>query len=308
MCLVRKPGPGRVARAVKEVASWLIVGFVLYFVARGGLPFLGQMSDGDKLACGLFAMAAIVGGFRVLFMRVEICGNGLLDPVGSRPYWLPWEAYESFYWTVETDDGVQLRLQAKSADHGTSRLTVRFEDREVVRQILEANLPDQSSGAYDGLNRRIPFRCVRVRRTSRSRFAGHIVSVLCWPAVVLLMVYLWKRGVSLEVFYGIGMASILVTVGVNFWAPERIEICGNGLLLDDELRAWDQYECFFWRGETEDGVELRLPLNRYTTTRLISMERLVVAPQDREAVQRLLEAHLRDRSADSKEYWGWSLF
>ncbi len=305
---VKRPGQGRIARTAKELASFLLMGFVLYFAARGPFPSLGQMSGWDMLGCGLFTMAAIILGYRSLFQRVEVCGNGLWHEVTIKP----WEAFESYSWTGETKDGVELRLQAKSAGGGTTPLMVLFEDREVVRQILEANLPNQLSGAHDGLNRRISSQCVRVRRTRRRRFARHIVSVLCWPAVVLLLVYLWERSASLETFSGVGFVSIMITMGVNFWPSKKIEICRNGLLLGDmrgdKLRPWEEYECFFWKGETDDGVELRLPLKQWTGKRSISMDRLVVAREEGEAVQQILEANLRDRSTDSEVYSGWFQF
>jgi hypothetical protein len=217
----------------------------------------------------------------------------------------PCEAFESFAWTEETKDGVELTLQAKSAAQGTTTLMVRPEDRAVVQQILEANLPDQLSGAHDGLNRRVLPPCVPVRRTRLRRFARHMVSVLCWPTVVLLLVELWNRSVSLETYSVAGSVSIMITMAANSWPSQRIEICRNGLLLGDELLAWNQYECFFWKGETGDGVELRLPSK---TTDWVSMTRLVVAPEDRAVVQKLLEASLQDRSTDSEAYSKWSLF
>jgi hypothetical protein len=300
---VKRPGKDRAARTAREVAFFLLMGFVLYFAVRGSLPFVGQMSGWDMIACGFFAMAGIIRGFQSLFQRVEICGNGLLDPIASRPNLKPWEIYESFSWAEETRDGAELRLQAKSADQKPIRLIVRPEDREVVRQILEANLPEKLSDAHDGLNRRILPRCVPVRRSRLRRFAKHIISVLCWPTVALLVIYQWNRNVSLEAFSGYGFVSIMITMGVNFWPVKRIEICRNGLLWGDKLRAWDQYVCFFWKGETGDGAELRLPLKE-----MHSMMRLVVAPEDREIVQQLLEAKLQDRSAESEAYSGRSLF
>jgi hypothetical protein len=300
---VNRSGQGRVARTAKEVASVLLVGFVFYFAARGSLPSLGRMSGSDMLGCGFFAVAVIIVGFLRLFQTDEICGNGLLDGSDYKPKLRPWEAYESFSWKEETKDGAELRLQAKSEDQEMTPLIARPEDREAVQQILEANLPDQLSDALDGNNRRIPSRCVRVRRTRRRRFVRHIASVLCWPAVVLLLVYLWNRSASWETFSVIGFLSIMITAGFNFVTPEKIEICKNGLLLDDKLRAWEEYECFFWKGETKTGIELRLPWKT-----IHSMTRLVVAPEDREAVQQLLEANLQDRSADSKAYSWWFLF
>jgi len=302
---VERPGQGRVVRTAKRVASFLLFGFVLYSATRGSLPSLGQMSAGDTLACVLFTMAILIWVFHSLSQKIEICGNGLLDQDRPRPKFQPWEVYESFSWTEETKDGVQLRLQTKSAGQGTSALMVRPEDREAVQQILEANFPDQFSSAHDGLTPRILPRCVRVRRTRLRRLARHMVGVLCWPAVVLLLVYLWTRSVSLEMFSGVGFLSIMITMGANFLPSEEIEICRNGLLLGDRLRSWEQYECFFWKGETKDGVELRL---RSKTSDWRSMTRLVVAPEDREAAQQLLEVSLRDRSTDSAEYAWWRLF
>lgn len=303
---VNRPGQGRVAGTAKGVAYDLLTGFVFYVVIRRSLPFLGRMSGWDMLACGFFGMAAITRGFHSLFLKVEICGNGLWDRPGSRPMFKPWEAFESFSWTGTTTEGVELTLHSKSAFHGTTRLLVSPEDYAAVQQILEANVPDQSSGAHDGLERRVLARCIPVRRTRRRRLARHLVSVLCWPAVVLLLVNLWERNVSLEAFSGVGFASIMITMAVNSWPSKKIEICKNGLLLGDELRAWEQYECFLWKQETQDGLELRLPLKEGLTTR--SITRLVIAPEDRGIVQNILEAnHLPDRSTAPGPYSGWSL-
>ncbi len=80
----------------------------------------------------------------------------------------------------ETKDGVELTLRQISGS-GTTPLLVRLKTVQVVQQILEANLPDQLSGAHDGLERRILPPCIPVRRTRLRRFARHMVSVLCWP-------------------------------------------------------------------------------------------------------------------------------
>jgi hypothetical protein len=299
---VKRPGQGSVAQAAKKVAFYVFMGFVFYFAVGGSLPFVGRMSGWDMIACGFFAMAGIIRGFQTLFQRVEICGNGLWDSLAIPPKLKPWEAYESFSWAEETKDGVELRLQAELGAREPIRLIVRPEDREVVRKILEANLPDQLSGAHDGLSRRILPPCVPVRRTRRRRLAQRIASVLCWPAVVLLLIYLWNRNVSLEAFSVYGFVLIMITLGFNFAQPQKIEICRNGLLKDHELRGWDQYLCFFWKGETKDGFELRLPSYGINT-----VTRLVVAPKDRETVQQILEANLQDRTADPGTYSVWPL-
>jgi hypothetical protein len=301
---VTRPHLGRIARAAKEVASGLLMGSVFCFAVRGSLPSVGQMSGWDMVACGFFTMAVVIRGCHSLFRRFEICGNGLWDGVASHSTLRSWEAFESCSWTGTTTDGVELKLQPKSADQRTTWLAVRPEDFAVVQQILQANVPEQLWGAHAGLNRRNLPPCVRVRRTRRRRLAWQTASVLCWPTVVLLLVYLWERSASLETFSGVGVVSIMITEAINFWPSKNIEICRNGLLLDDKLRTWERYECFFWKGETEDGVEVWLQArapDQGTT-------RLTVRPEDRETVQQLLEAKLRDRSTDSAEYSGWSLF
>jgi len=97
---VTKPGLCPIARLAKEVAEYLFVGFVFYFAFRGSLPSVGQMSGWDMLACGMFAIVAIIRGYQSLSQRVEICGNGLRDEGTIKP----WEAFESFSWTEETKD------------------------------------------------------------------------------------------------------------------------------------------------------------------------------------------------------------
>lgn len=303
---VKRPGQGRITRTAREVAFFLLMGFAWCLVLRGAVPSLGQMSAWDMVACGLFTAAIIVRGFHILSQGVEICGNGLADWGGSRPMVHPWEHYESFSWIVETNYGVVLRLHARSADVRTTDLLVGSGDRDVVQKILEANLPDRLSGAHGGLDRRILPLSVRAKRTWRRRFAVHMVSFLCWPAVVLLLVYLWRQGTSLVTFSGAGFVSIILTVIVNFASSGSIEICKKGLLLGNKVRPWEQYECFFWKGETGDGVELRLPSKPWATTQ--SMTRLVVAPEDRATAQHLLEVNLPDRSTASEEYAKWSLF
>ncbi len=138
---VKRPGRDSVARTAKGVAFFLLMVFVLYFAIRGSLPSLGRMSGWDMVACGFFIMAGVIRGFQNLFLRVEICGNGLLDPAAAgRPFLKPWEAHESFSWTEETKDGIELTLQAKSAGDGPTPLMVRLEDREVVQQSTRSQL------------------------------------------------------------------------------------------------------------------------------------------------------------------------
>jgi len=89
---------------------------------------------------GLMTASMIIYLILVLSERVEVCGNGVWQAQGLRP----WEVYESFSWKGETKDGVELVLLPKSWIDSRDRLLVVPEDREAVHQLLEANLPDRS--------------------------------------------------------------------------------------------------------------------------------------------------------------------
>jgi hypothetical protein len=75
-----------------------------------------------------------------LFVKVEVCGNGVWQFDGLRP----WDEYKSFSWGKNIRDSVELRLVSKhQAFRRSTPYLVSLEDREAVRQILEPNLPEQ---------------------------------------------------------------------------------------------------------------------------------------------------------------------
>ncbi len=141
---VRVSTPGQDDRAVNVLGAIGLFSLVLlgiYLTVTGGFHSFGRM-----LMWGLMTVALVIWFVLYSFFYwIEICGNGLRN----RERLHSWEEYESFTWESETKYGFQLRLVPKSALGRTTRLVVSPEEREVVQQILEANLPDQSSGAED---------------------------------------------------------------------------------------------------------------------------------------------------------------
>jgi hypothetical protein len=126
---------GRIANII---LPFFFIASIIFFVA------LSFYSFGMMLLLGPMIASMIIVFILALFEKTDICGNGVWCTKLQ-----PWEEYESFSWNEKSDDGVELRLISKSWIAGQTRLMVSPEDREAVQQLLEANLPDQSSGAED---------------------------------------------------------------------------------------------------------------------------------------------------------------
>jgi hypothetical protein len=130
---VREAGQDRI---IMIIGALLCIAFVVYLL----------VSSGRTLRYGIIPAYFIIIAVLRLFEKTEICSNGLWQ-YGQLQLW---EGYDSFSWTRNRDDSVELALVSKSwIEFPLSWLTVAPEDREAVHQILEANLPDQSSGAED---------------------------------------------------------------------------------------------------------------------------------------------------------------
>jgi hypothetical protein len=116
------------------IAALLFIAFVVFLLVTG-----------MTLGYGLITAYMIIIVVLRLFKKTEICGNGLWQNRSLQP----WEEFRSFSWTGKTEDGAELRLDPSLTVLSETRLLVSPEEREAVQQILEANLPDQSSGAED---------------------------------------------------------------------------------------------------------------------------------------------------------------
>lgn len=130
----------RIAGPIIFFGGFLFILFLLYMIPTRYFHSFGRM-----LEWGLWTVTIAIWFILALLERIEICGNG----VWQHSTLQPWEEFGSFSWTKETKDGLGLKLDPKNTALAETRLQVRPKDREVVQQILKANLPDQSSGAAD---------------------------------------------------------------------------------------------------------------------------------------------------------------
>ncbi len=131
--------------------------------------------------------------------------------------------------------------------------------------------------------------CVRVKDLGYGRIAG-IIAVLV--VVALWLFSLVTRSIfSLEdnIFLGLIAVSFIINFAIAQFG--KTEICRNGVCQNGRLYSWQQYESFAW-GKTEDSVELNLVSESWS----YPSARLMVPPEHREAVQRLLETDLPDLS------------
>jgi hypothetical protein len=78
---------------------------------------------------------------------------------------------------------------------------------------------------------------------------------------------------------------------------EKTEICRNGVLQCGRLYPWEDYESFSWKWNRDHRVELTL----VSKSRVNRVTRLMVLPEDRETVHRILEEHLPDRSSGAED-------
>jgi ankyrin repeat protein len=145
------------------------------------------------------------------------------------------------------------------------------------------------------LRRRVIPPCVRVRRTQIYKI---VVSFFC-IAFGILFVNVSFSSPRMMLFAGIMTASMIIYLILSL--SERVEVCGNGVWQYGGLhglqwlRPWEEYESFSWKGETKDSVVLWLVPKSWRSW-IFPCDRLLVAPEDREAVHQLLEANLPDLS------------
>lgn len=119
-------------------------------VAAGVFIIVSQWSElslGSLLDGGCFTIFWTYWLVSILFEKIEICGDGVIQTSGFSGLH-PWEGYASFSWERKTTDGVELSLVSKSwlsKSTSTTRLLVPPQHREAVQQVLDANLPDLSA-------------------------------------------------------------------------------------------------------------------------------------------------------------------
>jgi hypothetical protein len=135
----------------------------------------------------------------------------------------------------------------------------------------------------------------RVRVKDRS--TRGVTKILCSSMAFCLIAFFIFQVVtgsihSIGSIFDMGLISVLIVIGLFPILFQRIEVCGNGLWKDGSLQPWEDYRYFAWEWKMEDIVELR---HGSTTWRgKPRLLRIMVAPEDRETVQQLLEVNLPD--------------
>ncbi len=128
--------PVRIIRSgIAYIALILLVALGIFLLVTGSLRSFGM-----TVFAGLVTTSVIIYLILDLIEKTEIWGNGVWQNGSLQA----WEDYKCFSWKHETEESIELRLEPKSWIGGSTRLTVPFEDRQAVLQLLEANLPDLS--------------------------------------------------------------------------------------------------------------------------------------------------------------------
>ena len=117
--------------------------------------------------------------------------------------------------------------------------------------------------------------------------------ILSFLVIASVMFFLNESFTSLRMMLLLGPMIVSLIICLILTLLEKIEICGNGVWQWGTLHPWEEYESFSWKWKTKDSVELRLVSKLW----ICSSTRLMVPPEDREAVQQLLEANLPNLNA-----------
>jgi hypothetical protein len=137
--------------------------------------------------------------------------------------------------------------------------------------------------------------CVREKRSWR--YVAIVIASYCFGAAILiyLMVLESRRSLNFALNMAPLVPALIISAVLSLF--ERTEICANGVLLGSRLSPWEDYESFAWEQKKDDKVELRLKRKSDVWQWL----RLVVSPENHEAAQKILVAHLPDTSAEKVE-------
>jgi hypothetical protein len=133
--------------------------------------------------------------------------------------------------------------------------------------------------------------CVRAKRYQSA--AAKVITSVCFIALAISLFFSCRDSLDM-LLAGVAFA---VAPFYHLFLFDTIEICANGVREGSRLRPWDDFESFAWERKKGDKVELRLQRKSEGWQWL----RLVVPPEDREAAQKILVAHLPDTSAEKVE-------
>ena len=157
----------------------------------------------------------------------------------------------------------------------------------IILGFLLLSGPSSDLIAIPILRRRVIPPCVRVKR-HRAGIYNIILLFFVIAFVISLLATESFRSPDMIIFSGLITVSMIIFIILFVFG--KIEICGNGVWLDERFYRWQEFESFYWKGQTKDGLELRLVSKSW----LCRTTRLMARPEDREAMQQLLEANLPD--------------
>lgn len=140
------------------------------------------------------------------------------------------------------------------------------------------------------LRKRVKAPRFRVKILGESPVSSIILLALGILLVICSLAAAGALSSELKILFGLMAAALMIQSVVQICGTT--EICGNGMWHEGSLDSWEEYESFFWEWTRKDGTELTL----VSTSRFRGWERLLVQTEDREAVDRLLAAHLPNRS------------
>jgi hypothetical protein len=143
------------------------------------------------------------------------------------------------------------------------------------------------------LRRRVIPPSVRVRRTPIYR------TVHSFFYIALGILFVSNSFRSPTMMFSWELLTVSMIIYLYNVLTERVEVCANGVSQYQGLRPWEEYESFSWKRETKYGVELWIVPRSWRSWVCPSL-RLLVAPEDREAVQQILATHLQDQSSGAE--------
>jgi hypothetical protein len=135
--------------------------------------------------------------------------------------------------------------------------------------------------------RRVLTPCVTAKRYSSA--AAKVITSVCFIGLAISVFFPYRDSLDM-LLAGAPLAVAMIIYAVLFLF-DTIVLCANGILEGSNLWAWDEFEYFAWERKMGDKVELRL-LKRESD--VWQQLRLLVPPEDRDATQKILAAHLVD--------------
>jgi hypothetical protein len=210
----------------------------------------------------------------VVFFLTSLCLRLSSSPFARRA--LTWSAYIFVIALIHSVEGIQ--------------------NAPIFLALVLATLALVECIARPIVRRRIVPPCVRVKESSKA----DIIGIVAWLCLSILIIYL---AVVTELVFASVVSLLLITgFAVLLWR-ETAEICAAGIWRWWAFHKWDEYKSYSLTTKDENVVVELKPGEKSWGSERLSV-RFIVPPEDRETVQRLLEANLPELSATVKKIKG----